>query len=439
MTDIAAARIGTSHEPMLIVGGGVIGLCVAYYLAEAGMPVEVVEAARVGSGASWGNAGWVCLSHSTPVSAPGAARYALASLGRPDSPLYLSLRSDPGLLWWLWRFWRSSNATNFRRGYAAMVELNRPTFELFEELQTAGVETTLRRPGLVHAFLSVDAARHHLDLQRQMAAGHYVLPDDISVGAAAAAADAALAPTVQATYVVEGEAVVDPDRLVAGLAHAVLARGGKIHEQTEVTGFSRDRGEVTKVLTSAGEIDVSGVVVAGGTASAALVGMLNRRLPLQSGKGYSFSVDLDRPPQRAMYLADKRVATSPIIGTTRLAGTMEFSGHNRDLRWRRIVAIARASRPYLGRWFDSEDELMARIRDPWVGGRPMLPDGLPLIDRLPDHANVYVATGHGMLGVTFGPATGKALSDFVRTGRRPAAIAPFGFDRPWPSIGRRTR
>jgi D-amino-acid dehydrogenase len=426
---LMGADVVNSSHPVLIVGGGVVGLCIAYYLADAGVRVEVVEGARVGSGASWGNAGWVCLSHSSPVSAPGAARYALKSMGRPDSPLYVRLMSDPSLVRWLWRFWRSSSPARFRRGYEAMVEFNRPTFELYEELASAGVETTLRRPGLVHAFLSVDAAKHHLDLQRVMANGHYDLPDAITEGPLAAAADRSLAPTVKASYTVEGEGVVDPDRLVGGLALAVSARGGKIHEQTEVIGFAPARGQISKVLTSTGEIVASAVVIAGGTASATLLKQLGYAVPLQAGKGYSFSVELDRVPEHALYLADKRVVTSPINGTTRLAGTMEFSGRNRELDWRRVVAIARASRHYLGRWFDSSDELMARIRDPWVGGRPMLPDGLPIVDQLPNHTNAYLATGHGMLGVTFGPATGKALSDYILCGRRPAPLVPFSFDR----------
>ncbi|MEJ3747807.1 FAD-dependent oxidoreductase [Actinomycetes bacterium KLBMP 9797] len=118
---------------------------------------------------------------------------------------------------------------------------------------------------------------------------------------------------------------------------------------------------------------------------------------------------------------------APRGAATRLAGTMELSGDNRRLNWRRVAAIARASRRYLGRWFDDEDDLPQLIRDPWVGGRPLLPDGLPVVDRLPRHDNVYVATGHGMLGVTLGPATGRALADFLLSGHRPDVLAPFAF------------
>jgi D-amino-acid dehydrogenase len=140
-------------------------------------------------------------------------------------------------------------------------------------------------------------------------------------------------------------------------------------------------------------------------------------------------VDLDPAPRHTLYFGERRAVASPIGGTTRIGGTMELSGNNNRLDWRRIVAVALASRHYLGRWFDDPDDLVGLIRDPWVGGRPFLPDGLPVIDRVPGHDNAFAATGHGMLGVTLGPVTGHRLAEYVVTGRRPEALVPFGFDR----------
>jgi D-amino-acid dehydrogenase len=242
--------------------------------------------------------------------------------------------------------------------------------------------------------------------------------------------DPALSPNVRAGYLVEGEGVVDPGRFVNGLADAVIRLGGRITEKVEVNGFRRTSdGAVDAALTSYGEIRCSGVVVAAGIWSRELAWMLGQQLPLQAGKGYSFSVELDPAPRHALYFGDKRIVASPIGGSTRIAGTMELSGNNNDLDWRRIVAIARGSRDYLGPWFHHPDELVGLIRDPWVGGRPFLPDGLPVIDRLPDTTNAFVATGHGMLGVTLGPATGTAVADYLLTGTRPDVLAPFSFGR----------
>jgi len=413
--------------PVLVVGGGVVGLSVAHYLTAAGVDVEVVERTSLASGASWGNAGWVCLSHSTPVPAPGMARFGLRSLGRPESPLYLRPTVDPRFVAWLWRLWRNSDDATFRRGYAAIADLNRPTFDLYDGLAEAGVDTTLRRPGLVHAFLSEAHARENLAVQRVMAAGRYDLPDEVVVGDEAHRLDPALSARVRAAYLVRGEGVLDPRRLVESLGEVVRKGGGRIRENVEVTGFRRVSGRVTAAVTSAGDIACRAVVVASGMWSARLLRHLDHRLALQAGKGYSFTVPLPTAPRHALYLGDHRIVASVIGGATRLAGTMELSGDNRQLNWRRIVAIARGSRHYLGPWFDDQDDLPRLIREPWVGARPLLPDGLPVIDRLPSHDNVFLATGHGMLGVTLGPATGRALADFLLSGRRPAVLAPFAF------------
>ncbi|MFD3376900.1 NAD(P)/FAD-dependent oxidoreductase [Streptomyces sp. NPDC058697] len=429
----ASTAAGTTgpvgDHPVVVVGGGVVGLCTAYYLAVAGVSVEVVERRGLGSGVSRGNAGWVCLSHSTPVPAPGVLRYAMRSLGRPDSPLYLRPLPDPAFVRWLWRFWRSSTPAAFRRGYAAIAELNQDTFDLFDGLREAGVDTTLTRPGMVHAFLSPAEARHHLAVQREMADGRYPMPDDVTTGREARLLDDALSSRVRAAYLVEGEGVVDPEAFARALGEALAALGVKVHENAEATGFRSSGGRVTALRTAQGEIPCSAVVVAAGMRSPGLLRALGSPLPLQAGKGYSFSVDLDPAPRHTLYFGERRAVASPIGGTTRIGGTMELSGNNNRLDWRRIVAVALASRHYLGRWFDDPDDLVSLIRDPWVGGRPFLPDGLPVIDRVPGHGNAFAATGHGMLGVTLGPVTGHRLAEYIRSGRRPEALAPFRFDR----------
>lgn len=415
---------GRGDDPVLVVGGGAVGLCVAHYLAAAGVPVEVLERATVASGASWGNAGWVCRSHSAPLPAPGVTSYVLRSLGRPDSPLYLRPSLSPALASWALRFWRSCRNAQFERGYAALADLNRTTFALFDGLRDAGVETTLRTPGLVHAFLSLEVARHHLAVQRSMAGRGYEVPDDVTTDVRSL--DPALAPGVAAGYTVTGEGVVDPDRLVRSLAAALARSGGAVREGVAVTGLVRSGGAVTGVRTSDGEEHhARAVVVAAGTWSKQLV----PRLPLQAGKGYSFSVKLDGGLRHPLYLGDKRVVASPMNGSVRIAGTMELSGDNRSLDWRRIVAVAAASRHYLGRWYEDADDLIGLIRDPWVGGRPLLPDGLPVIDEVPGAPNLFVNTGHGMLGITLAPASGRALTEYMLTGRRPEVLAPFRYDR----------
>ncbi len=418
-----------STSPTVVIGGGIVGLACAYELASTGQAVHVVDRASVGAGSSGGNAGWVTLSHCYPVPSPGSVRAALGSAGRADAPLYVRPSLSPGFVRWLYEFQKYCRPAAFARGAAALSGLAEQTEKLFDRWQADGVETTLTRPGLVHAFLDQREAERTLALQRSLANGRYQVPGTALIGPEIQELEPALSDQVSSAYLIADEALVDPSRLVASLAARLLSLGVTISERSVATRFDVDEGRVRAVEVSGDLIACGDVVLAGGTWSGDLLTRLDVPLRLQAGKGYSFAADLPVPPARPIYLGDKHVAVSPIGGTTRISGTMEFSGNNRRLDWRRVEAIARASREYLGPWFDSLDDLMGLIDSPWVGGRPMLPDGLPLIDRVPNLANAYVATAHGMLGVTLAPSTGAALREFIETGVRPAVLAPFGFAR----------
>jgi D-amino-acid dehydrogenase len=303
------------------------------------------------------------------------------------------------------------------------------TDRTFDAWRSDGIDTTLTRPGLVHAFLDENEADKTLTLQRNLADGSYKVPDSVLTGAAIRQLEPALNDEVRVAYVIDGEGLVNPTQLVASLALRLGALGVKISEHSRASNFVVDARRVRAVVVNDEPIDCDTVVVAGGTFSADVLAGLGVPIRMQAGKGYSFAVDLPVAPKHPTYLGDKHVAVSPLGEHTRIAGTMEFSGNNRRLDWRRIEAIANASRDYLGRWYETGDDLMGLIHNPWVGGRPMLPDGLPLIDQVPTVENAYVATAHGMLGVTLAPSTATALRRFIDTGIRPMVLVPFGFTR----------
>jgi len=413
----------------VVIGGGVVGLACAYELASEGRDVLVLDRGGVGTGSSSGNAGWVSLSHCFPVPSPGSVRAALRSTGRVDAPLYVRPTVSPKLLRWLYEFQKYCRPAAFARGAAALSALAETTTDLFAAWQDDGVDTTLTRPGLLHAFLDEHEAERTLGLQRTLARGQYAVPAAPVTGSSVQELEPALAAGVRAAYLVESEGLVDPSRLIAGLEARLVDLGAKIREHATVSGFVIERGRVRAVEVDGAAIECGDVVIAAGTWSGDVLARLGVRVRLQAGKGYSFAAHLATPPRRPIYLGDKHVAVSPIGGHTRIAGTMEFSGNNRRLDWRRVEAIAVASRHYLGDWFRTTDDLMGLITSPWVGGRPMLPDGLPLVDRLPTARNAYVATGHGMLGVTLAPSTAAALREFIESGQRPGVLVPFRFDR----------
>jgi len=418
-----------SADATVVVGGGIVGLACAYELASAGHQVHVVDRSTIGTGSSAGNAGWVTRSHCFPVPSPDSVRAALRSIGRADSPLYVRPSLSPRFLRWLYEFRRFCGRAAFARGAAALGTLGDQAVTQYEKWQRDGIDTTLSRPGLVHAFLDEGEALRTLALQRSIAAGRFQVPAQPLAGSDVAALEPALRGSrVRAAYLVEDEGLVDPLSLVESLALRLRGLDVAISERRSVSGFVVERGRVRAAVVDGETLDCAHVVVASGTWSAEVLASLGVSVRIQAGKGYSFSVDLAVPPHRPLYLGDKHVAVSPLGSSTRIAGTMEFSGNNLRLNWRRIEAIAAASRHYLGDWFESNDELIGLIDSPWVGGRPMVPDGLPLIDRVPGVDNAYVATAHGMLGVTLAPTTASALIEFVTSGRKPRVLEPFGFD-----------
>jgi D-amino-acid dehydrogenase len=174
-----------------------------------------------------------------------------------------------------------------------------------------------------------------------------------------------------------------------------------------------------RVRTAAGAIDADRVVVAAGVWSRELLTPFGLRLPLEGAKGYSITAAANgEAPNHPLYLTEIKVGVSPFEGAVRLAGTLELAGLNLDVDHRRVRALANHAAQYL-------DGLRTdRGAVEWAGLRPMTSDGLPVIGEVPGKPGLFVATGHHMLGVTLGPATGEALAPLVLEDRLVDALVP---------------
>lgn len=407
---------------VVVVGGGVVGLCTAHYLQRAGAEVTVVESRRVGAGASHGNAGWISPSLSGPLPAPGMTRVALASLADRDSPLHVAPGRVPRLAPWLWRFWRACALDRHLAGLRATARLAGGTMELFDGLVDDGVDFAMAADGLLFACLRGDKAAGVLDSLRPMADFGYHLPDSPLDGGELRRLEPALGPDVEAGFVVPGERAVVPHTLLAGLTASLRARGATVSEGVAVTGV-RPGPAGPRVDTSAGPLAADHVVLAAGAWTTAMAGSLGVSIPMEAGKGYSLSVAPSVAPSHALYLVEAKVGATMMEGRLRLAGTMELSGVDEHLDRRRVDALERTARRFLEPWAPGSEG------DRWCGMRPLTADGLPVIGPAPGAPGVYLATGHAMLGVTLGPATGRLVADHLVTGRRPDVLAPFAPER----------
>lgn len=407
----------------LIVGGGVAGLCCAYYLSRADREVVVVESNRVGSGASFANGGWLCPAQAGPLPEPGLTLYGMRSLLDRDSALYFEPSYLPRLAPWLLRFRSYCNEADHARGTAAIAQLGRDVFGLIDEMSADGVEFELHKQGMVYAARNADDARAELRKLAPMRDYGYELPDDILTGEQLHALEPALSPAVNAGFLISQHWHVKADTLTAGLTAVLRERGVEILEGAEVVELVQQGRRITEIRTAAGNLAADTVVLAAGSWTTSLARSVGVSLPMEPGKGYSFSVKPTVMPTHAVLLVDVHVGCTPFGDRLRIGGTMEFSGINSRLDRRRIQTIVAGARESFLPWQDPE------ITDEWAGMRPITADGLPVIDRAEAFENLYVATGYAMQGVTLAPTAGRALAELIITGRRPELLEPFRLDR----------
>ena len=402
-----------------VVGGGVAGLCAAYYLRRAGADVTVLEERRVGSGASWGNGGWITPAQAGPLPEPGLLSYGLRSLVDPDSALYFEPHQLARMLPWLVRFAARCNERDHARGRLALGRLGQRCFELLDQMVADGVALELHRTGLVVAGQVERSAEAFLARMRPLSTFGFRVPESLLDGPALRAIEPGLSDAVTVGFVLEQHWYVEPSAFVAALRDAVVADGVELSEGEEVRDLDRAGSRVTALRTSQGVRRCDAVVLATGAWLRPLARLVGARLPVEAGKGYSFSLRPARMPRHPLMLLEPHVGCSPFPDRLRIAGTMEFSGVNGRVDRRRIASIMRGVGQMLDGCASLDEDSV------WSGLRPIAPDGLPIIDRHPRLENVFFAGAYSTLGMTLAAPAGESLARFVLSGSRPTELEPF--------------
>ncbi|PPJ44059.1 MULTISPECIES: FAD-dependent oxidoreductase [unclassified Pseudoxanthomonas] len=404
--------MNSSRDDVLIIGGGAIGLATALALLEAGRSVRVIDAGPAGGGASHGNCGTITPSHAPPLAAPGVVAQALRWMFTPDAPLYLKPRFDPALWHWLLRFAMRCNTRDWRESTQARAALlDDARTRLADWVGRYGLQCEFEEEGLDYVFRDPRKFQQYVD--ESVVLKEFGIATQVFGGHDYEREEPAMLPGVAGAIRFPGDARLRPDRYVAELARVVRARGGVIDEYCRVERLEQF-GEGVRVTTDQKPREGREAVIALGAWTPAFARRLGIRAPIQPGKGYSITYSRPtRVPRHPMVLKDRSVCVTVWESGFRLGSTMEFSGHDDRLNPTRLAALERGAREFL------REPVGPDVRERWCGWRPMTWDDLPLLGRAPGQRGVWIAAGHGMLGISMSSATGQLMADMI-TGRTPA-------------------
>ncbi len=397
---------------VIIIGGGIIGGFVAYYLLEKGWSVTVVDKDRFGQGASSGNCGLIVPNHILPLNSLGTLTKAIKWMLYEDSPLYIKPRLDAGLIKWFCQFARHAHPKAVLRSARGRHALLKSSFELYPAFMEAEkVDCDWDVGGSLHIYRS---AKDWNDYRRTDA---FLKPFGIEAQALDREDVLQMVPGlvngISGGWLYRQTAHLRPERLLSELRRILLSRGAQILENCPVQTFQQKNGHAVSIVTRDTTLGADAFVLATGAWAPEFEKVLGCSLPIQPGKGYS--ITMDKPPKFPgipCFFEEQSIVSTPWPDACRLGGTMEFSGFDTHLNPHRIGALTRGFNGYFHQRHDHKD------KEEWSGFRPMTMDGLPFIDRSPRLKNVMIAAGHNMIGLSAAPGTGKLVAD-IMTGAPP--------------------
>lgn len=395
-------------DQVVIVGGGVIGLCSAYYTLKRGLQVTVIEREAAGAdNCSMGNAGMIVPSHFTPLAAPGMIAKGLRWMFNPESPFYVRPRLSPDLMRWGWLFYRHSTERHVAASRELLRDLNLESRRLFAEL-AEDEDFGLVKRGL----LMLCKTPKGLEEEAHVAAGarEIGLKAEVLDAAATAALDPAITMDVAGSVYFPQDCHLSPSHFMASLRRRVLDAGGRIESGVTIESIETRGDEITAVAGNGRRFEGGKFVIAGGSWSADLLKSVGLKLPLQAGKGYSLT--LTSPPelpQLCSIFAEAKVAITPMGKTLRFGGTMEVGGLDLSINPARVRGIVKSVQTYFPKFSERDFDAVK----PWAGLRPVSPDGVPYLGKVKGWSNLLAATGHAMMGLSLGPVSGRLVADLL--------------------------
>lgn len=408
-----------------IIGGGVIGLCSAYYLQKEGYEITVIERGDITGGCSFGNMGYMSPSHFVPLASPGIIAEGLKHMLSSSSPFYIKPRLNWDLMQWGWHFWKSSNAATVKKNAphlnnllqlsrGLMNDMRNEIGDVFDMEEKGCLMMCKLQKTLDHEFhLADDAEKFGLKVDRLQKDDVQKLEPDVELNVAGA-------------VLFKDDCHFNPGKMMIALKGYLESQGVQFQLNTTVTGFEKSNNTISAAITNKGKFDCEQLIVATGSWLPVVAKMMDIKLLLQPGKGYSHTYQhVEKNIKYPAILVDGRCAITPWGHQLRIGGTMELSGINNKVLINRMQGIYDSARdfyPGLKIDFPPADKI-------WNGLRPVTPDGLPYIDRAAAYKNVIIAGGHAMLGISEGTGTGKLVCEMIQSKQTSISTGAFKLNR----------
>jgi D-amino-acid dehydrogenase len=412
-------------KKVTIIGGGVIGLCCAYYLKKEGYDVRVIEKGDIKNGTSFGNAGYISPSHFVPLASPGIIAKGLQWMMSSSSPFYVKPRLNLDLIRWGLTFWKNATASTVERNSVPLNDLLHLSRDLTSDIKNdLGNHFRMEEIGCFMLYKNPGTEKHEIELAKE------AMKFKIETRIMNATEVQALEPEVKVDCIggilYPIDAHLHPGEFMRTLHDHLQSAGVELVLNTTVRGFQKQGNKVTTVNTDKGDYEVDELVIASGSWLPVVTEALGIHMLLQAGKGYSMTFEnLKNNLRYPAILVDNRVAMTPFKRDLRMGGTMEISGLNSPTLIKRAEAIFKASKLY---YPDLQVEFPA-VEKIWSGLRPLSPDGLPYIGRHSKYSNLTIAGGHAMLGLSLAAATGKIVEEIVGQKKPSVALEAFDVER----------
>lgn len=411
-------------KKVTIIGGGISGLCSAYYLVKEGYQVSVIDQGSLTSGASSVNAGYLVPSHFIPLAEPGVITQGMKWMFNNKSPLYIQPRLDIDFLKWAWKFRKSSTKAKVKKTIPIILEANLKSKALYEELLSShDFDFHYEQKGLLMAYQTAKSEAHELALAEK--ASQLGLETELLSFEALKKIQPVFSDKVKGAVHYKCDAHITPNQFMVNLKNWLNEQGVEFLLNQKVEGFRTKATKIISVKTENGEFEADEFLLATGSWTTELAKSLKLNIPIQGGKGYSVNTTRSTGITIPAILSEAKIAVTPMNGFTRFAGTMEFSGNNSIIRKTRVNAMSTKVSEYYDDLVLNEQEK----ENATSGLRPVSPDGLPFIGRSAKYANLNIAAGHAMMGWSMGPITGKLITQLISGKPTSIDLDPFNLER----------